>query len=244
MTLDSSGDGGYALPIPNQASLLGARIFQQAFVADAGGAALGFAATQGLETSVVNFGVLIGTRSTGKTNQTQLVINLDIGVKQTFSQASQTNVGNAGIYPGSRDYVVMGSGRSNRVALFDTSVFPPTYVKDFGTTLTPWAVHFHPDGQRLYIIEQGPSGSTPEARVVWGNPLLSNFGQDYPGADIALGVQDSLRMEFNSDGSLGILGTLGLFGGGRGHPEVRHQSRQCDLQPAPRQPPPARRVSV
>lgn len=214
LTLDSAGAGAYKLPLPNSSSVLGAQVYQQVFIADAGGAALGFSATQGLDLTVVNFGVLLGLRSTGSASP-QIAINLDTGTQSSFTHTSMTNVAIADMYPGSRAWCMMGSGRSNKVALFDCDAFPPKFVKEFGSSGTPWAITWNPDGIRAYIVNQTAATGTPEIQVVWGLPGLNNFGQAYPGGNIPLGTTiDAMRMEFTSTGNIGMLGTLGLFSGG------------------------------
>lgn len=213
-TLDAQGSASYPLPLPNNASLLGANVFQQAFVGDAGGAPIGFSATQGVDALVTNFGVLIGTRSTGSASP-QIAINLDTGTQSSFSYTSMTNVDIAGMFPRRGTHCLMGSGRSNKVALFDCETFPPTFVTEFNANSTPWACTWNPDATRAYIVNQAPATGTPDIQVVWGIPGAANFGQQYPGGNIPLGsTGDALRMMFTSDGNTGLLGVLGLFGGG------------------------------
>ena len=51
--------------------------------------------------------------------------------------------------------------------------------------------------------------------MVWAVPGSVTFGKPFPGGNIKLGTTiDALRIEFTSNGRIGILGTLGFFGGG------------------------------
>jgi len=168
-TLDTAGKGSYSLPLPASSILLGARVFQQVFVVDPGGASLGFSATQGLDLTVVNFGMLMSTRSTGSASP-HVAINLDTGARSSVTQASMTNAQIPGMYPGNRDYCLVGSGRSSKVAMFDCRVFPPKFMTEFSASGTPWCVTWHPDGIRAYVVNQTSATGTPEIEVVWALP--------------------------------------------------------------------------
>ena len=214
VTLNSAGKASYSLPLPGSSSILGAQVFQQVFVADPGGAALGFSATQGLDLTVVNFGMLFATRSTGSASP-QVAINLDTGAQSSVTQASMTNAQIPGMYPGNRDYSLVGSGRSNKVAMFDCRVFPPKFMTEFPSSGTPWCVTWHPDGNRAYVVNQTSSTGTAEVEVVWALPGLPTVGNPYPGGNIPLGpIKDAMRMVFPGTGEVGLLSTLGLFGAG------------------------------
>jgi hypothetical protein len=214
VSLNSTGKATYQLPMPATPSILGSQVFQQAFVSDPGGAALGFAATQGLDLRVANFGILLGTRSTGSATP-HLAINLDTGVRSSVTQASMTNAQIPGMYPGTRSHCMVGSGRSGKVAMFDCQVFPPKFVTEFAASGTPWCITWHPDGSRAYVVNQASASSTAEIQVVWALPGLPTIGNPYPGGNIPLGpIKDAMRMVFPGAGDVGLLSTLGLFGGG------------------------------
>lgn len=214
VTLDAAGKTVYNVPLPNSTSLLGAQVFQQVFVVDPGGAALGFSATQGLDLTVMNFGMLFGTRSTGQASP-QVAINLDTGARSSVTQASMTNAQIPGMYPGDRSYCMVGSGRSSKVAMFDCRVFPPKFVTEFASSGTPWCVTWHPDGVRAYVVNQTSASGTPEIEVVWALPGMPTVGNPYPGGNIPLGaIKDAMRIVFPSSGDVGLLSTLGLFGAG------------------------------
>jgi hypothetical protein len=214
VNLDTTGSATIPLPLPNTPTILGVVGLEQAFIADSGGGALGFSATQGLEIRVMNYGLLIGTRSTGAISP-QVAINLDTGVQSSFKHTTMTNVDIPGMMPRTRTHMMVGSGRTNMVALYDCQVFPPKFVTGFSTSGTPWSCTWNPDGVRSYIVIQTSSSGTPEVQVVWALPGAPNFGKPYPGGNIPLGTTiDALRMTFSKNGEVGVLSTLGLFGGG------------------------------
>lgn len=211
--LDGSGAGTLAFPLPNVPALVGLTFFSQAFVPDSG-ASMGVSATQGLRVRVSEHGLVLGTRSTGSSSP-QIAIRLDSGVRSTFSSSSMTNLGIPGLYPKNGTHCIAGSGRTGKVALFDCRVFPPKFVREFSSNFTPWCTTWHPDGVRLYVVNQSSSSNRPSIDVYWGLPAAANFGTPYPGASIPLGgTIDADRLVFTSDGNTGILSTLGLFGGG------------------------------
>lgn len=213
ITLDGNGEGTLPLPLPNTTSLVGTMFWSQAFLPDSG-ASIGFSATQGVRVRVADFELLLGTRSTGSSSP-QIAINLDTGAQSSFASANMTNIGIPGMYPRNGTHCIAGSGRTNKVALFDCRVFPPKFVREFGSNLTPWHTTWNPDGIRLYVVNQSSSSNQPAIDVYWGLPAASNFGTPYPGGSIPLGnIIDANRLEFTSDGNIGILATLGLFGGG------------------------------
>ncbi|MHC4897900.1 MAG: hypothetical protein ACYTGW_12430 [Planctomycetota bacterium] len=214
VTLDAQGAMTYKLPVPNAAALVGVTGYAQAFIADGGGAALGFAATQGLRLKLANTGLLLGSRSIGGNQDPQVAVDL-LANRLLFFGAAQVNNGNDVHFTRDRTHCLVPAGLGKNVSLFDCRVVPPTFVSSFAAQSIPWSVTLNPDGVRAYVVNQGAANSNPEVQVVWAVPGVTTFGQPFPGGNIKLGnIIDAIRIEFTSDGKLGILGTLGLFGGG------------------------------
>ncbi len=214
VTLDAQGAQTYQLPIPNKSSLVGVTVYSQAFIADSGGAPLGFSATQGLSLKLANKGLLLGSRSIGGSQDPQAVV--DLGANQlSYFGANQVDNGNDVHFTIGRTHCMVPAGLSGNVSLFDCSIVPPKFVTTFSAQKIPWSVTANPDGLRAYVVNQGPANSNPVVQVVWAIPTLPTFGSQFSGGNIALGsIIDALRMEFTSNGKIGVLGTLGLFGGG------------------------------
>lgn len=214
VTLDAQGSQTYKLPIPNGAALIGITVYAQAFIADAGGAPLGFSATQGLSFKVANTGMVLGSRSIGGSQDPQAVVDLGTG-QLNFFGATQVDNGNDVCFTKNRTHCMVPAGLGKNVSLFDCSQVPPKYVSSFTAQQIPWSVTMNPDGIRAYVVNQGAANSNPEVQVVWAIPSIPSFGTQFSGGNIKLGaVIDALAMEFTKDGRIGVLGTLGLFGGG------------------------------
>jgi len=214
VTLDAQGAQTYKLPIPNITALLGVTGYAQAFIADAGGASLGFSATPGLSFKVANKGLVLGSRSIGGKADPQAVVDLGANTLSFFG-ATQLDNGNDVQFTKNRTHCMVPASLTANVSLFDCKVIPPKYVSSFKGQKTPWSVTMNPDGIRAYVVNQGPANSNPEVQVVWAIPNLPTFGSQFSGGNIKLGaINDAMRIHFTRDGKIGVLGTLGLFGGG------------------------------
>ena len=215
--LDGTGAQTYKVPIPNNAALVGVTGYAQVFIGDAGGAPIGFSATQGLKLRLANKSLLLGSRSIGGTKDPQMSIDLDANKVVMFGAANINN-GNDVHYLVGRTHCLVPAGLGRNISLFDCRVSPPKFVQSFNALSnkwSPWSVTAHPDRVRAYIVNQGSVNSSPEVQVVWAVPGATTFGKPFPGGNIKLGTTiDALRFHFTSDGRFGFLGTLGLFGGG------------------------------
>ena len=91
VTLDGTGAATYSLPIPNIPTLIGLTGYAQVFIGDAGGAPIGFSATQGLSLTLANKSLLLGSRSIGGTQDPQMSIDLDANKVVMFGAANINN---------------------------------------------------------------------------------------------------------------------------------------------------------
>ena len=221
-TTDANGQFTWKLPLPNRANLIGFSAVHQAYIADPSANSIGISASQGLRVTAA--------RSAMVYTSAGAAVDLTTGRVTSFGIR-----GNDVALYGKGRYVLVpsmtgGSRRTRKTDLYDASFNPPRLLKSHnspppatpnGPTMFPWSVAVTPDDTRAYIVHQGPRGSNPVVQVVHAVPGL--FGRAI--GSIPMGaVIDPLYMEFTSDSKIGILGTLGLFGGGA-------QLRKIDTDP-------------
>ncbi|MEZ5966075.1 MAG: hypothetical protein R3F56_19725 [Planctomycetota bacterium] len=218
LPLNGSGAGGGSLtvplPLPNLSLLLGAELHGQVFVADPAGAFVGVAATPGLTMRPKRPGMLVATRSVGGSPDAQVVIELATGTVRTFGGGAVDNGDGVTFTPRGTHLLVCG-GLTRAVSVFDAATGPvPQHLFDMPSPAgtSPWNVHMHPDGRRAYVVNQGPSTTTPLVEVFDADPSSSNFGQPFPGGGFDPMSISALRMEFDPNGDSGYLANLGIGG--------------------------------
>jgi DNA-binding beta-propeller fold protein YncE len=212
--LDGTGSFGIPLGIPNSSALLGWTSYGQTFVADAGGAPLGVSASRGLRLRIKRSAMLFG----GGSDLSR--IDLTSGAVSKFGK----NIGVAHDVSLSQSGLHLAFPHSFPTG---TSIFNATTGTHLGTATQtakrfPRRCTFHPDGLRLYVVNNGVSGSSQTIDALWATPGV--FPKLFsPGIQLG-SIFDALDIHFSSDGKVGYVGTRGTSGGG-------HQIKKYDTTP-------------
>lgn len=210
VTTDAQGKASAPFPIPNLPAIVGAELYSQVYVADAAGP-FGLSASRGLHMVLSDFEMVLCAYSSGS----ELAVDLRTMTKTTFTRAGLGG-GTACAFSadGSRAFFP-ARGATNSIEIFDTSVLPPVWLASFPTQPPnpyAWDVVLEPTGKRLYVVNDGFTGSTPMIECMDADPRSPTFGQAFPGPAIVAGTLLTYSMGFTHDGNTGFLTELGLGG--------------------------------
>lgn len=213
-----AGSGSVPAPLPNLPNLVGVTLPTQALVFDSGSSsALGLSGTRGLELKLALPGLLIVPRSVGGTADPQHAMDLASGQLVEFS-GGRVNNGEAAVFTNDGSEFVIPAALSGSVVSYDARTFPPTYSKSASIPSQnghPWSAAMHPDGLRLYVVNQGTATTACTVDCLWAQPRAANYLMPFPGGNVTLpNISDALDIRFSFDGNQGFLSVLGLVSGG------------------------------